>query len=207
MEKVNVLQTAAICFSSSLRTKQAVIFLCRTVIASVNQKTYDSQSTTSNLRNEMEVLLGKKQMCKILIFAENQQNKIDSKQVVLHIVCAEKFRLEQVVSEKTKIGLIELPKSQSPDRLLKQADEIKIEMKGSVQLDEDIPADAYSLTYLEGSDNYFRFPVNITDYSGKITFIMRLGADNSMLHTFFMTVADLLTLVGKFEFGFCSHVS
>ena len=133
----------------------------------------------------------------MLIFAEHQQNKVDTRQVVFCIVCTEKFRLDQVVSEKTKVGLIELPKSQSPDRLLKQADEIKIEVKGSVKLDEDIPADAYSLTYLEGSDNYFRFPVNLTDSSGRITFIMRLGADNSMLHTFFVSIADLIALVGK----------
>ena len=144
----------------------------------------------------MEVLLGKKQMCKILIFAEHQQDKV-SNQVIFCIVCAEKFRLDQVLSEKTKVGLIELPKSQSPDRLLKQADEIKIEVKGSVKLDEDIPLDAYSLTYLEGSDNYFRFPVNLTDNSGRITFILRLGTDNSMLHTFFFSIADLLALVGK----------
>ena len=169
----------------------------RTVIASVNQKTYESQSTTSNLRNEMEVLLGRKQMCKILIFAESQQNNVETNQVVFCIVCTEKFRLDNVVREKTKVGLIELPKSQSPDRLLKQADEIKIEIKGSVRLDEDIPADAYSLTYLEGSDNYFRFPVNLMDSAGRVTFIMRLGADNSMLHTFFMSIADLMALVGK----------
>ena len=168
----------------------------RTVIASVSQTTYESQNTMTNLRNEMELLLGRKQMCKILIFAEHQQ-KIDSSQVVFCIVCAEKFRLDEVLSEKTKIGLIELPKSQSPDRLLKQADEIKIEVKGSVKLDADIPADAYTLTYLEGSDNYFRFPVGVTDNSGRITFVMRLGSDNSMIHTFFYSIADLLALVGK----------
>ena len=173
-----------------------LLLVYRTLIASVSQKTYESQSTTTNLRNEMEVLLGKKQMCKILIFAEHQQ-KVDTNQVVFCIVCAEKFRIEQVMSEKTKIGLIELPKSQSPDRLLKQADEIKIEVKGSVKLDEDIPADAYALTYLEGSDNYFRFPVGVTDNSGRITFVMRLGSDNSMLHTFFYSISDLLALVGK----------
>ena len=181
-----------------------MLFIDRTVIASVSQKTYESQNTMTNLRNEMELLLGRKQMCKILIFAEHQQ-KIDTNQVVFCIVCAEKFRLEEVLSEKTKIGLIELPKSQSPDRLLKQADEIKIEVKGSVKLDADIPADAYTLTYLEGSDNYFRFPVGVTDNSGRITFVMRLGSDNSMIHTFFYSIADLLALVGKLFNKFLSN--
>jgi hypothetical protein len=76
----------------------------------------------------MEVLLGKKQLCKLLIFVENQnaahEAQVDVNQIVLSVVCAEKYRLSEVIKDKTKIGLIELPKSQSPDRLLKQADDI-----------------------------------------------------------------------------------
>ena len=149
----------------------------------------------------MEVLLGKKQLCKLLIFVENQnaqhEAQVDVNQVVLSVVCAEKYRLSEVVKDKTKIGLIELPKSQSPDRLLKQADDIKLEIKGSVSLDPDIPDDAYTLTYLEGSDNYVRFPVKIADCNGRITFVLRLGRDNSVLHTYFCSVSDILSLIGK----------
>ncbi|XP_060554916.1 uncharacterized protein LOC132715849 isoform X4 [Ruditapes philippinarum] len=169
-----------------------------TVLATVDHRTYSS-GTEANVRREMEVLLGKKQLCKLLIFVENQnathEAQVDVNQIVLSVVCAEKYRLSEVIKDKTKIGLIELPKSQSPDRLLKQADDIKLEIKGSVSLDPDIPDDAYTLTYLEGSDNYVRFPVNIADCNGRITFVLRLGRDNSVLHTYFCNVADILALI------------
>lgn len=169
----------------------------RTVLAAVDQ-TYNS-AVAANIRKEMEVLLGKKQLCKLMLFVEAQQTRdgSDVKEVVLNVVCAEKYRISEVVRDKSKVGLIELPKSQSADRLLKQADEIKLEMKGSVTLDPDIPEDAYNLTYLEGSDNYVRFPVKIADYNGKMTLILRLGRDNSVLHTFFCSVQDILSLAGK----------
>ncbi|XP_053404596.1 uncharacterized protein LOC123553966 isoform X2 [Mercenaria mercenaria] len=168
-----------------------------TVLATVD-RTY-STGTEALVRKEMEVLLGKKQLCKLLIFVENQnaqhEAQADLNQIVLSVVCAEKYRLSDVIKDKAKIGLIELPKSQSPDRLLKQADDIKLEIKGSVSLDPDIPEDAYTLTYLEGSDNYVRFPVKVADFNGKITFVLRLGRDNSVLHTYFCSVQDILALI------------
>lgn len=174
------------------------------MLAEVDQA-YNS-GIASNLHREMEVLLGKKQLCKLLIFVETKQTQnkaCDVKEIVISVVCAEKYRVAEVVSDKLKVGLIELPKSQSPDRLLKQADEIKLEMKGSVTLDPDIPEDAYTLTYLEGSDNYVRFPVNIADYNGKMTLVLRLGRDNSVLHTFFCSVEEILSLAGKPVFVCC----
>ena len=170
------------------------------MLAEVDQ-TYNSNAASS-IHREMEVLLGKKQLCKILIFVETQQTQRGQqtvKEIVLSVVCTEKYRVADVVRDKSKEGLIELPKSQSPDRLLKQADEIKLEMKGSVTLDPDIPEDAYTLTYLEGSDNYVRFPVNIADYNGRMTVILRLGRDNSVLHTFFCTVEEILSLAGWYK--------
>lgn len=167
-------------------------------MAAVDQS-YNS-GIAANIHKEMEVLLGKKQLCKLLIFVEAQETRngsCDVRDVVLCIVCAEKYRINEVVRDKSKVGLIELPKSQSTDRLLKQADEIKVEVKGSVMLDKDIPEDAYKLTYLEGSDNYVRFPVKITDCNGRITVIMRSGEDNSVLHTYFCHVQDILSLTGK----------
>lgn len=167
-----------------------------TVLATVDHRSY-STGTEAHVRREMEVLLGKKQLCKLLIFVENQnvQAQVDVNQIVLSVVCAEKYRLSDVIKDKAKIGMIEIPKSQSPDRLLKQADDIKLEIKGSVTLDPDIPDDAYTLTYLEGSDNYVRFPVKIVDYNGKITFVLRLGRDNSVVHTYFCNVQDILALI------------
>ncbi|KAL4220187.1 hypothetical protein ACF0H5_020595 [Mactra antiquata] len=169
-----------------------------TVLATVDHRTYSS-GTEANVRREMEVILGKKQLCKLLIFVENQNFHRDSKtevdQFVFSVVVAEKYRIADIVKDKMKIGMIELPKSQSPDRLLKQADDIKLEIKGSVSLDPDIPEDAYSLTYLEGSDNYVRFPIKITDFNGRITVVLRLGRDNSVLHTYFCSVQDLMSLL------------
>lgn len=176
------------------------MYIDSTVLAAVDHRTY-STGTEAHVRKEMEVLLGKKQLCKLLMFVENQDipndTQVDLSQIVLSVVCAEKYRLSDVIKDKAKIGLIELPKSQSPDRLLKQADEIKLEMKGSATLDPDIPEDAYTLTYLEGSDNYVRFPVKIADFNGKITFVLRLGRDNSVVHTYFCNVKDILSLIGK----------
>ena len=168
--------------------------------------TVDNETPTmgkeNNIRNEIEVILGKKQLCKLLIFVEHQQNTqtesdVNLEQIVFCIACAEKYRINEVIREKTKVGLIELPKSQSPDRLLKQGDDIVLEIRGSVTLDPDIPSDAYTLTYLEGSDNYFRFPAGITDPDGRVTFVLRSGKDNQLLHTFFINVYELLALIGK----------
>ncbi|WAR27959.1 hypothetical protein MAR_013663 [Mya arenaria] len=169
-----------------------------TMLASVDSQSYTA-GTEANIRREMEVILGRKQLCKLLLFVENQQTVHQAEnlnEIVLNVVCTEKFRVPEVVRDKSKVGMIELPKSQSPDRLLQQADEIKLEIKGSVSLDPDIPEDAYTLTYLEGSDNYVRFPIRIADCNGRITFVLRLGRDNSVLHTFFCNVQDILALLG-----------
>ncbi|XP_052784069.1 uncharacterized protein LOC128219927 isoform X2 [Mya arenaria] len=168
-----------------------------TMLASVDSQSYTA-GTEANIRREMEVILGRKQLCKLLLFVENQQTVHQAEnlnEIVLNVVCTEKFRVPEVVRDKSKVGMIELPKSQSPDRLLQQADEIKLEIKGSVSLDPDIPEDAYTLTYLEGSDNYVRFPIRIADCNGRITFVLRLGRDNSVLHTFFCNVQDILALL------------
>jgi len=169
------------------------------MLATVDTQSY-TVGTEAGLRQEMEMILGKKQLCKILIFVENQQTTVAAEnlnEVILDVVCTEKFRVPEVIAEKGKVGMIELPKSQSTDRLLQQADEIALEVKGSASLDPDIPSDAYTLTYLEGSDNYLRFPLKLTDCNGRITFVLRLGRDKSVLHTFFCHVQDLLALLGK----------
>ncbi|XP_052216609.1 uncharacterized protein LOC127834638 isoform X2 [Dreissena polymorpha] len=173
-----------------------------TMLATVDAEAYTVDSDRS-LQREMELILGRKHLCKLLMFVEcapaptgttitsaDQLNEI-----VLNVVCTEKFRVPDIINEKLKLGMVELPKSQSPDRLLQQADNIKLEVKGSVSLDSDIPEDAYTLTYLEGSDNYVRFPLRITDCNGRVTFVLRLGKDNSVLHTFFCSVQELLALL------------
>ncbi|KAL3847447.1 hypothetical protein ACJMK2_018353 [Sinanodonta woodiana] len=168
-----------------------------TVLATVDPDVYGQNTSDSDIRREMEVILGKKQLCKLLIFVELQQNKLDLDNCVFQIVCAEKYRVDEVIREKSKSGLVEVPKSQSSDRLLQQADDIKLEMKGSIHLDEDIPMEAYTLTYLEGSDNYLRFPVKLLDRNGRITFVLRHGKDNSILHTFFCPISTILDLMCK----------
>lgn len=182
-------------------------YIYSTVLATVDHRTY-STGTEANVRREMEVLLGKKQLCKLLIFVETQNTQheaqADLNQIVMSVVCAEKYRISDVIKEKAKVGMIELPKSQSPDRLLKQADDIKLEIKGNVTLHPDIPKDAYTLTYLEGSDNYVRFPVEVMDTTGNITFVLRLGRDNAVLHTYFCSVQDILALIGKNNLVTCS---
>ncbi|KAK3605635.1 hypothetical protein CHS0354_027300 [Potamilus streckersoni] len=168
-----------------------------TVLATVDPDVYGQNTSDSDIKREMEVILGKKQLCKLLIFVELQHDKLDFDNCVFQIVCAEKYRVDEVIKEKSKSGLVEIPKSQSSDRLLKQADDIKLEMKGSIQMDDDIPKEAYTLTYLEGSDNYLRFPVKLLDRNGRITFVLRHGKDDSILHTFFCPIATILELMSN----------